>query len=107
MIAMGEIPRSKFGVEAAGIVRAVGGNVAGYAPGDRVLILAPGVMRTVFRASPCALHKIPTALSLEDAASIPVVYTTAYHALVELARLQPGESVLIHAAAGGNFIQSV
>ncbi|KAI1839901.1 hypothetical protein JX266_013894 [Neoarthrinium moseri] len=102
LTALGEIPRSKIGIEAPGIVRAVGSNVVGYAAGDRVLVFALGVIRTVFRANPSSLHKIPPVLSLEDAGSIPnVAYTTAYHALVELARLQPGESILIHAAAGG------
>jgi NADPH:quinone reductase-like Zn-dependent oxidoreductase/NAD(P)-dependent dehydrogenase (short-subunit alcohol dehydrogenase family) len=101
MVAMGEIPRSSFGVEAAGIVRGVGVKVEDFVAGDRVLLMAPGVMRTVMRACPSSLHKIPAGMSLEDAVSIPVVYATAYHSLLELARLQEGESVLIHAAAGG------
>lgn len=101
MVAMGEISRPSFGAEAAGIVRGVGVKVENFVAGDRVLLLAPGVMRTVMRARTSSLHKIPADISLEDAVSIPVVYTTAYHSLLELARLQEGESVLIHAAAGG------
>ena len=101
MVAMGEIPRSSFGFEAAGIVRRVGVKVEDFFAGDRVLLIAPGVMRTVIRVLPSSLHKIPAGTSLEDAVSIPVAYATAYHSLMELARLQQGESVLIHAAAGG------
>lgn len=40
-------------------------------------------------------------MTFETAASIPINYSTAYQALVETARLQPGESILIHGAAGG------
>ena len=45
--------------------------------------------------------KVPAHLSLAEAASVPVVFGTAYHSLHNLARLRRGETVLIHAAAGG------
>ncbi|KAK5625584.1 hypothetical protein RRF57_001300 [Xylaria bambusicola] len=44
---------------------------------------------------------MPEAMSFSDAASIPMVFSTAYVALVDIARLQKGQSILIHAAAGG------
>lgn len=101
---MGEIPRPSFGFESAGTVRRVGRKQRQFAIGDRVLHLAPGAMRTVVRTTPTTLQLIPQRLSFEEAVSIPVVYATAYHALVDLARMREGESVLIHAAAGGaNF----
>lgn len=45
--------------------------------------------------------KIPDTMSFEEAAVLPTVHATAYHALVNVAKLRPGQTVLIHAAAGG------
>lgn len=101
MIAMGEIQRPVLGYEAAGIVRRVGSKVTRFAPGDRVIQMAPGSMRTYIRTDQANVHAMPQGLSLEEAVSIPVAYSTAYYTLIEIARLKKGESVLIHAAAGG------
>src|SRR5439155_20250577 len=46
-------------------------------------------------------RKIPAGISLEAAAALPAQYVTAYHAYIEVARVRPGESVLVLAAAGG------
>lgn len=101
MIAMGQIQRPVLGHEAAGIVRRVGGRTTRLSPGDRVLYIGPGAMRTHIRCHESAVHKLPDGMSLEDGVSIPIAYATAYQSLVEVARVQKGESVLIHAAAGG------
>lgn len=47
--------------------------------------------------------KLPNRWPLTDAAGVPVVFLTAYYALRVLAQVQPGESVLVHAAAGGGY----
>ena len=47
------------------------------------------------------IWQVPDAWSLEEAATVPVVYTTAYYALVVRGRIQPGDTVLIHAGSGG------
>ncbi|KAM4063228.1 polyketide synthase dehydratase [Hirsutella rhossiliensis] len=101
MIAMGEIQRPVLGYEAAGIVRRVGTRVTRFSPGDRVIQMAPGSIRTHIQTHQANVHAVPKALSLEDAVSIPVAYSTAYYTLIEIARLKKRESVLIHAAAGG------
>jgi NADPH:quinone reductase-like Zn-dependent oxidoreductase len=62
--------------------------------------LTQGAYATRARASTALVTKIPDNLPFEAAASIPLAYCTAYHSLMELGRLLPGESVLIHAAAG-------
>ncbi|UNI20497.1 Type I Iterative PKS [Purpureocillium takamizusanense] len=101
MVAMGQIPRLLFGHEAAGIVRRVGSKSTKFSPGDRVVYIGQGAMRTCIRCHESSAHRLPDAVSLVEGASIPIVYATAYQSLIEVARLQKGESVLIHAAAGG------
>ena len=98
---MGQIPDSLLGFDAAGVVLRVGSNVTKFRIGDSVAMCGHGSHRTVHRAraSYCAL--IPEGLSFEQAATIPVVHATAWYALVYLARVRSGQTVLIHAAAGG------
>lgn len=101
MIAMGQIPRPELGHEACGVVSRTGRGVTEVSLGDRVVFVGPGAMKTHLRANQSNFLKIPDNMTLEEGASIPIAYATAYRSLVEVARLQRGESVLIHAAAGG------
>ncbi|PHH79322.1 hypothetical protein CDD80_5085 [Ophiocordyceps camponoti-rufipedis] len=101
LIAMGEIQRPVLGHEAVGIVRRVGAGVTDFSPEDRVLCMAAGVMKTTVRLHQSCIFHAPKSLSDDEAASVPVVYATAYQVLVEVARIQKGESVLVHSAAGG------
>lgn len=98
---MGEIPDDYIGLEAAGIVTRVGKSTKRLQVDDRVCCLGSGAHKTTLRAPEAFCQAVPDSLSFEEAASLPVVYCTAYHALVDLARAEPGQSVLIHAAAGG------
>jgi acyl transferase domain-containing protein/NADPH:quinone reductase-like Zn-dependent oxidoreductase/acyl carrier protein len=90
-----------FGLECAGIVRSVGPGVEGLAIGDRVMGFAPASLSTRVVTVADALTKIPPQTSFAAAATIPVTFVTAAYALGHLAKLAPGERVLIHAAAGG------
>lgn len=102
MVALNQISDDHIGAEFAGIVLEVGTSCStSFAPGDRVCGLLDGSFRTVVRAKAANLLKIPGHMSLAEASSIPVAYATAQYALKYLAHLQPGESILIHAAAGG------
>ncbi|GIZ46187.1 hypothetical protein CKM354_000932400 [Cercospora kikuchii] len=101
LIAIGEIHRAAFGHEAVGIVCRTGAKVEHVATGDRVVWMSQGSMQTEVRVSASSVHRAPAHLTDEELASIPVAYCTAYRCLVEVAHLQRGESVLIHAAAGG------
>ncbi len=90
------------GGEAAGVVLEVGPSVTGFTVGDRVL----GMTRwngfaeeAVVPAHRCV--RIPAAVDLTVAAGISLTYGTCIHALVQRARLQPGETLLVHGAAGG------
>jgi NADPH:quinone reductase len=90
------------GSEGAGDVVAVGPGVAGFRPGDRVMIRHRlGAFAEFGNAMADECDLIPAAMSLEQAAVFRNVYHTAYHALLQRGRLQAGEWVLIHGAAGG------
>ncbi|PYH51329.1 type I polyketide synthase [Aspergillus niger CBS 101883] len=93
--------RDELGVEASGIVRQCGSNVKQVKPGDKVMLLRPGLFcsRLCVPVSTCV--RLPAWCSLEDAASMAVAYGTALYCLTDIARLEKGQSVLIHAACGG------
>lgn len=102
MIALGTLPWQGLGREASGVVVAVGHSARAEFPvGCRVLHWGDGLLATHARGTRHNTINIPNELSFEEAASIPVVFTTAYESLVNLARLQHHERILIHAAAGG------
>jgi NADPH:quinone reductase-like Zn-dependent oxidoreductase len=94
-----------LGNEAAGIVVRVGSRVRRFKPGDEVYARPrKGRIGTfaefIAIAEDDVAHK-PKALTMEEAASIPLVGLTAWQALVERANLKKGQKVLIHAGSGG------
>ncbi|KAG6017861.1 Type I Iterative PKS [Claviceps lovelessii] len=101
VIAMGQLSSPYIGVECSGIVARIGSNVTSLAVGDRVCAVSKGAYGTFARCLASSAVIIPGDISFAVAASIPVVYCTAYYAIIELAQLQAGESILIHAASGG------
>lgn len=105
-----DAPKFPFvpGYEVAGIVRAVGLGVTGFTPGDEVLALTHfGGYAELAVADERAVVKKPAGMSFADAASIPVNFLTAYHALFETGTLRRGAKVLIHAGAGGVGLAAV
>ncbi len=103
MCALGLLDTTRLGHELAGVVTRLGPDTeqSGLQIGDRVCGMAWGFFASTSRVSWKAIAKIPDDMSLSDAASIPSVFVTAYHSLSTIARLQEGESVLVHAATGG------
>lgn len=105
LIAMGEHVAACLGNEAAGYVSRIGSKVTNVQVGDRVVymngLVDGGCLKTFGRQVADAVVKLPDSVSFEDAASLPCVYSTAIHGLYDIAHLSEGESVLIHAAAGG------
>ncbi|RMI40713.1 SDR family NAD(P)-dependent oxidoreductase [Streptomyces triticirhizae] len=102
LIALGMYPgEARVGAEGAGVVLEVGPGVSGLAPGDRVMGLFYGVLGPVAVTDRRLLARVPEGWSFTEAAAVPVVFLTAYYGLVDLAGLRAGESVLVHAAAGG------
>ncbi|KAK4446921.1 reducing polyketide synthase rads1 [Podospora aff. communis PSN243] len=104
MGSMGLLAVTGIGQEASGVVVRTGrlGAERGLKPGDRVSTLtAGGTHATRIRCDYRVAQKIPESMSFEEAAAVPVTHCTAYYALVRLAKLRRGQSVLVHAAAGG------
>ena len=75
--------------------------MTGLAPGDRVLGLAGLGFGPLVVADARVLAPIPDGWSFARAASVPVVFTTAWYGLADLAGARPGQRLLVHAAAGG------
>ncbi|MGN3961727.1 NAD(P)H-quinone oxidoreductase [Burkholderia gladioli] len=91
-----------MGLEIAGEVIAVGDQTSGYRVGDRVMgVVGGGAYAEIARIDYRMAMPVPAALDDVHAAAIPEVFVTAHEALIHLGRLQRGDSVLIHAAAGG------
>lgn len=90
-----------FGDEVAGEVVAVGSAVTHLAPGDRAFGLAVFGLATHSLARAADVRPMPARLTYEEAATLPVVFMTAWHALKTVARIKAGETILVHAGAGG------
>jgi NADPH:quinone reductase-like Zn-dependent oxidoreductase len=95
-------PPCVVGYEVAGTVTAVGPGVEGVEPGDRVMAGTRfGGYAEHILAKASDVIPLPDRLSFEQGAAVPVNYATAWAGLVRYGSLQPGERVLLHAAAGG------
>ncbi len=93
--------QAKLGSEGAGVVVEVAADVRDLAVGDRVMGLIPYAFGPLAVSDRRVLVRVPEGWSYTEAASVPTVFLTAYYALVDLARVQRGESLLLHGAAGG------
>ena len=100
LTALGQIDTKLLGSECSGIVSNVG-DCCEFKPGDRVAALFVNTYSTYARGSSQCVAKIPDEMSFPEASALPVVFLTAWYAFWDVARLQHGESVLIHAGAGG------
>jgi NADPH:quinone reductase-like Zn-dependent oxidoreductase/acyl carrier protein len=89
------------GLECAGVVVAAGSAVTGLSVGDAVVGIAPQAFDSHVVTKAELVVPKPSALTFAEAATIPIAYLTATYGLHQLAGLQPGERVLVHAAAGG------
>ncbi|MFN4018346.1 MAG: SDR family NAD(P)-dependent oxidoreductase [Reyranella sp.] len=89
-----------LGMECAGTIVRTGPDVEGLMVGDRVLAFAPGAFASHLVVKTFAVSKLPSQLTFEGATTLPVAFLTAYYSLVHLARLEAGETVLIHGGAG-------
>ncbi|MGW1787223.1 polyketide synthase dehydratase domain-containing protein, partial [Streptomyces sp. NPDC002143] len=94
LIALGMYPgAASMGNEGAGVVTEVGPEATGFAVGDRVFGMFPDAFGPHAVADRRMVTKLPDGWSWEQAASVPVVFLTAYYGLVELGALRAGESV--------------
>ncbi|GMV48408.1 MAG: NADPH:quinone oxidoreductase [Pseudomonadota bacterium] len=92
------VPGSEF----SGVVEALGAGVAGLAPGQPVAAIgASGGFGTHACVSAAHTLALPDGFDIVDGAAFAFTYGTSYHALLDRAQLQPGETVLVLGAAGG------
>lgn len=100
-IALGRLGSEKLGFECVGTVTRVGAACKyDFDVGDRVVMVCAGSFRSHPRASAELVVKIPDNLAFHDVVGIISSGVTAWYSLVEVARLQAGEKVLIHSGAG-------
>ncbi len=95
------------GSEAAGDVAALGAGVTNVKVGDRVICGGLGGYAQEMQVPAAGLRMIPTGVGYAEAAAFTVAYLTAYVALVRRARLEAGEWLLVHGAAGGVGLAAV
>lgn len=96
------------GTDVAGVVRSVGAGVEGLSVGDRVLTLVMhGGYAEAVACDARAVTLIPAGVDFVTAAAFQMVYGTSYHALVDRAHLQSGETLLVLGAAGGVGLAAV
>ena len=96
-----------LGIDMAGVVEAVGAGVTAFAPGDAVFGMTGGVggvqgsLAEYAAVDADLLAHAPSTISLREAAAIPLAFITAWEGLVDRARVQPGQSILVQGGAGG------
>lgn len=110
MLTMGLLPddavengfaRANLGLEFSGRVARIGAGVTDFVPGDRIAGFGKSCFASKVLTGDYCVARIPDSVSFESAATLPVVFFTAWYALKHLANIQPGERLLIHGAAGG------
>jgi NADPH2:quinone reductase len=96
------------GLELAGVVAGLGAGVTGFEIGARVMaVVDQGGYAEQAIAKVADVFPIPQGLDFDQAAGFPIAYGTSYGALVWKARLQKGETLLVHGAAGGVGLTAV
>lgn len=97
------------GMDASGIVSAVGKNVRFWKPGDRVYTI--GILQGAYAekicCQDCQACALPATYSFAEGAAIGVPYATAFRALLQKAQADRGETLLVHGASGGVGIAAV
>ena len=107
LVAFGRYPtfegyRQQLGIDFAGVVTAVGSDVTGHRVGDHVAGLSRNGCWSTFVTCDARLAvAVPPEVPLADAAAVPTAAATAWYGLHDLARVTPGEKVLIHSGTGG------
>ncbi|KAH8655375.1 type I polyketide synthase [Xylariales sp. PMI_506] len=104
MVALGQVEEDGLVYsEMCGVVTRLGPSTeqSDLKVGDRVCGAGWGHITNVVRTGWEDVAKLPDNMSFEEAASVPTIYITVYHSLVDIGRLTKGESILIHAGTGG------
>lgn len=108
-VTLGIVPENEhlLGGEGAGIVTRVAPDVAGFAPGQRVVFFEKGSFGNRVIMTSQRVRRISDAMTFEEAATVPAVFMTSMYALHRLAQVKRGHRVLIHSAAGGVGLSAI
>nr|XP_050029751.1 fatty acid synthase-like [Dermacentor andersoni] len=103
MLATGKVQVTRFRGTSASQDSFLGLEFSGRDPkGRRVMGLVPrNALATAVAADPDLLWEVPDSWTLEDAATVPAVYSTVYYALLMRGHMRAGESILVHSGSGG------
>ncbi|KAI0388598.1 putative polyketide synthase [Xylariaceae sp. FL0594] len=103
VVAMGiiELPTRALGLEAAGVITRVGRDVERFKVGDRVACLTSQAFSTTATAADFCCVQIPDGVEFDEAATMVIPFGTVMYSLVDVARLERGQSILVHSACGG------
>ncbi|NEQ40110.1 MAG: SDR family NAD(P)-dependent oxidoreductase [Okeania sp. SIO3I5] len=96
-----DVAQLNFGLECVGVIASVGENVSQWQVGDEVMTIVHNGFSSFVTTSADQVMAKPKNMSFTEAATLPLTFATAYYGLQNLAKIQPGDKVLIHAAAGG------
>lgn len=109
MDVLGLLPfqRNGLGMECVGVISRYGDDVHGFSVGQRVVALAEGAFADYVIVDALLVADLPETISALAAATLPVAFITAGYALNEVAKIRPGQRVLIHAASGGTGMAAV
>ncbi|KAI9374619.1 ketoacyl-synt-domain-containing protein [Aspergillus egyptiacus] len=89
-----------LGLEGAGVVTRVGDKVTNVKQGQAVMLIGSGLFSESVVVPGDFCYPVPSDMSLEEAATLPIAYASAIYSLLHLAQLQKGQSVLIHSGCG-------
>jgi NADPH2:quinone reductase len=95
------------GMEAAGDVTEVSADIGAVRVGDRVIVKSRGVLTDELIVAPSSLAPMPRNFDYAQGATFLAAHGTAYYGLVDRARIKPGETLLVHGAAGGVGLAAV
>jgi acyl transferase domain-containing protein/acyl carrier protein len=98
---------SPLGGECSGKVVACGEGITDLHVGDEVIAIAPASFAMFVTVPVGLVVRKPASLSFEEGAAIPIAFLTAYHALHDMGKVSPGDTVLVHAAAGGVGVAAI
>ncbi len=109
MDVLGLLPfkRDGLGMECVGVINSCGDDVHGFSNGQVVVALVEGAFADYVNVSAKLVAVLPATVSALAAATLPVGFITACYALNDVAQIKPGQSILIHAAAGGTGMAAV
>ncbi|KAI1776279.1 hypothetical protein F4818DRAFT_375622 [Hypoxylon cercidicola] len=98
-VALGQLWDPNLGVECSGVITRLGKNVTDFNVGDRVMTCGHGWYKTFIRNTQDMFQRLPNTMSFEEGATMMISYGTAVHSIFNVARLQAGETILIHSAS--------